>query len=574
MSTRIHTKSLLFQIATPWRRWLRAWPLAGALMLAASGGASGTQPIAGVPIGLSDVPTSQKDAVRLADQATFGPTETLVSTIRAQGAAKWISQQMGSSASSYRSGGSGAVHQHTSQAVDFCDGKGNDCWRDWSSSTPLVWDFYRNAVTQPDQLRQRVALALQQILVVSNVEVDGTYGLRNYHNALLDQAFGNYREILRKVALSPVMGDYLNNVNNDAAAPNENFARELLQLFALGTCELNANGTLKGGACAPTYDNERVREYAYALTGWTYPAGANCRYYNGDMLPIPVSGNHDYHDRQPRDLLAGVKLQAGHSAPAALDAVLDSLMSHPNIAPFVGRQLIQHLVSSNPSPAYVGRVSNAFRTGSYQGFGSGQAGDMKATIAAVLLDAEARTETPGATAGRLREPIQLFTGLLRSLNGRTDGDALGWWWGDDLRQHVFRSPSVFNFYAPNYPVAGTTLQGPAFGIHNANAALQRINFVNYLVFWDGSGPSSTVPNAVGTKVDLSAFVADAGDAARLVDRISLLALGQPLPAASRTAVVDAVSAFTQQNNGNDYRLNRVRQAAYLIFASPQYQLIR
>jgi hypothetical protein len=222
----------------------------------------------------------------------------------------------------------------------------------------------------------------------------------------------------------------------------------------------------------------------------------------------------------------------------------------------------------------VGRVADAFRNGSYQGFGTGQAGDMKATIAAVLLDAEARTETPGATAGRLREPIQLFTGLLRSLNGRTDGDALGWWWGEELRQHVFRSPSVFNFYAPNYPVAGTSLQGPAFGIHNANAALQRINFVNYLVFWDGSGPSSNVPGAVGTKVDLSAFVADASDAARLVDRLSLLALGQPLPAASRTAVIDAVSAFTQQNNGNDFRLNRVRQAAYLIFASPQYQLIR
>jgi hypothetical protein len=240
----------------------------------------------------------------------------------------------------------------------------------------------------------------------------------------------------------------------------------------------------------------------------------------------------------------------------------------------VGRQLIQHLVSSNPSPAYVGRVADAFRNGSYQGFGSGQAGDMKATIAAVLLDAEARNETPGSSAGRLREPIQLFTGLLRSLNGRTDGDALGWWWGEELRQHVFRSPSVFNFYAPNYPVAGTSLQGPAFGIHNANAALQRINFVNYLVFWDGSGPSSNVPGAVGTKVDLSAFVADASDAARLVDRLSLLALGQPLPAASRTAVIDAVSAFTQQNNGNDFRLNRVRQAAYLIFASPQYQLIR
>ena len=177
------------------------------------------------------------------------------------------------SSSALTSGGTGAVHQFAQSSGEFCDGRGDNCWRDWSSSTPLLWDFYRNAVSEPDQLRQRVGWALQQILVVSNLEVFGTYGLRNYNNALLNQAFGNYRDVLRSVALSPVMGDYLNNVNNDKAAPNENFARELLQLFALGTCELNTNGTLKTGDCVPTYDNETVRNYAYALTGWTYPAG-------------------------------------------------------------------------------------------------------------------------------------------------------------------------------------------------------------------------------------------------------------------------------------------------------------
>jgi uncharacterized protein (DUF1800 family) len=199
------------------------------------------------------VPTTQKNAVRLADQASFGPTESLVATIRTQGAVKWISQQMTNTASSYRAGGSGAVHQYTSQNADFCDDKGSECWRDWSSSTPLLWDFYRNAVNQPDQLRQRVALALQQIVVVSNVEVSGTYGLRNYHNALLDQAFGNYREVLRKVALSPVMGDYLNNANNDAAAPNENFARELFELFVLGE---------------GNYTEQDIKEAARAFTGY------------------------------------------------------------------------------------------------------------------------------------------------------------------------------------------------------------------------------------------------------------------------------------------------------------------
>jgi uncharacterized protein (DUF1800 family) len=482
-------------------------------------------------------------------------------------------------ASTYSSGGTGAVHQHTA-STDFCVGRGDNCWRDWSSSTPLVWDFYRNAVDRPDQLRQRVALALQQILVVSEVEVSGTYGLRSHHNMLLNNAFGNYREILRKVSLSPVMGDYLDNVNNDKSAPNENFARELLQLFAIGTCELNVDGSLQGGTCRSTYDNDVVREYAYALTGWTYPAGgstpygcwprgANCRYLDGDMVPVA-----DFHDSQARTLLSGVSLPAGHTATAALNAVLDSLMVHPNTAPFVSKQLIQHLVTSNPSPAYVQRVATAFTTGRSGTFGRGQRGDMQATVAAILLDPEARSAAPGPSAGRLREPVQLFTGALRALNGRTDGDALGWWWGDELRQHIFRSPSVFNFYPPDYPLAGTSLVGPAFGIHNANTALQRVNFINYLVFWNGSNPNTSVPNALGTRINLTAFTTDAADPARLVDRLSLLALGETLPPTSRSAVIQAVSAYTQQSSGNDYLNQRTRQAAYLIFSSPQYQVVR
>ncbi|HEY9095409.1 MAG TPA: DUF1800 family protein, partial [Hydrogenophaga sp.] len=505
--------------------------------------AEGVPPVTG-KAALANSPTTQADAVRLANQTTFGANEAMVAQIRQQGAAVWVARQMATvrsnrgsirpqvarlsppptnafgmrkialasdevlAASRFTRGGSGAVDQFTSSNGDFCDAIGPNCWRDWSSSTPLLWDFYRHAVGSPDQLRQRVGFALQQILVVSNLEVSGTYGLRNYYNSLYDQAFGNYRDVLRKVTLSPVMGSYLNNVNNDKSAPNENFARELLQLFALGTCELNVDGTLKGGNCTPTYDNETVRNYAYALTGWTYPAGgatpygcwprgANCKYYGGDMVPVAA-----FHDTAARPLLSGVTLSSGSSAPQALEVVLDSLMNHPNMAPFVGRQLIQHLVTSNPSPAYVQRVAGAFNSGRFQSFGRGVRGDMIATVAAVLLDAEARSSSPSINAGRLREPAQFFTGVLRALNGRTDGEALGWWWGEELRQHVFRSPSVFNFYPPDYPVAGTSLVGPAFALHSTNAALQRVNYVNYLVFWNGSAPSADVPGALGTRVDL------------------------------------------------------------------------
>ncbi len=530
---------------------------------------------------------TQRDAVRLADQATFGPTEALISAIQAQGISPWIANQLSLKGSSYTSGNGGEVHQFTGSG-NFCDGKGSNCWRDWNSTQPLVWDFYRNAVNQPDQLRQRVAMALQQIVVVNSLEVSGTYGFRNYHNALLENAFGNYRQVLKKVALSPVMGDFLNNANNDKALPNENFSRELLQLFALGTCDLNADGSLKGGACMPTYSNEVVRAYAYALTGWTYPAGGatpwgcwpsglNCRYYGGanggtsggDMVAVA-----SYHDSAERKLLSGVTVAAGSTAAAALEAVLDSVMSHPNMAPFIGKQLIQHLVSSNPSPAYVARVASAFSGGRYASFGTGQPGDLAATVAAVLLDTEARGDRTARTAGKLREPAQMMAGVIRALNGKTDGEPLGYWWGENLRQHIFRAPSVFNFFPPTYPVAGTDLVGPTFGIHSANAALERLNYLTYLIEWNGSTPLADVPNAVGTKVDLSAFEADATDPAKLVDRLSALALGRTLATAPRDKVIAAVLWWTPATDATNWKANRVKTAAFLVWGSPDYQVLR
>lgn len=523
-----------------------------------------------------------RNAARLAMQASFGNTEALTADIKAKGASAWIASQMTLASSRYSSGGNATVHQNTSN-TSYCDQPshaGPNCWRDNFSSIPLVWDFYRNATTRPDQLRQRVAFALQQILVVSGVELDGTYGLRNYQNTLLDNAFGNYRQVLKKVALSPVMGDYLNNVNNDKAAPNENFARELLQLFSVGTCLLNADGSLRGGACAPTYDNDTVRAYAYALTGWTYPTGGatpwgcwpkgtNCRFHNGDMVPVEAR-----HDTTARQLLSGTSLRAGLTAPAALEVVLDSLMAHPNTAPFIGRQLIQQLVSSNPSPAYVSRVSAAFTTGKYSTFGTGQRGDLAATVAAVLLDPEARSATVMANGGKLRDPVLMFTSVLRGLNGQSDGDALSWWWGEELREHVFRPPTVFSFYSPDYPVPGTTLVGPSFGIHNAGSALQRLNFLTYLLEWGGSTPAASVPNATGTKIDLSRFTADAADAGKLVDRLSVIATGVPLPTATRTEIVKAVSWWTATTDKTNWQTNRVKTAAYLVFATPNFQVER
>jgi uncharacterized protein (DUF1800 family) len=253
-------------------------------------------------------------------------------------------------------------------------------------------------------------------------------------------------------------------------------------------------------------------------------------------------------------------------------------MEHPNMAPFIGRQMIQALVTSNPSPAYVERVALAFSTGSFvangRSFGQRQRGDLAATVAAVLLDAEARGDTPPANAGRLREPVLFMTGTLRLLDGRSDGDAMGYWWGEQLNQHLFHAPSVFNFYPPDYPVPGTTLVGPAFGIHNANTALARLNFLSFFIDQGGAQPNPELANAIGTKLSLAGWTARADDGAKLLDQMSMTLLGRALPEASRSAVQDAVNAWTDKTNPNDWRERRVRTAALLLLASPQYQVPR
>lgn len=533
--------------------------------------------------------TSLLDAVRLAHQASFGPSEALVRTIRQQGVPVWIQEQMQTTGSAYTSGGSGNVHKNVGN-LGFCgtgaQASNPNCWRDNFSTEPLTWDFYRNAVSQPDQLRQRVALALHQLLVVSGVQIGGTYGLRNYQSIFLTNAFGNYRDVLKQVTLSPVMGDYLNNVNNDRKAPNENYARELLQLFSVGTCLLKPNGELMGNRCAPTYDNAMVRNYAYAMTGWTYPAGGstiwgcwpektNCQYYSGNMEPLPA-----FHDKQRRTLLAGVAVPANSSPQQAVEQVLNSLMAHGNMPPFLARHFIHHLVRSNPSSDYVGRVAAAFRSGHYvhvvgdqtYRFGHGVRGDLAATVAAVLLDAEARNPSPtDATSGKLRAPVLQITGALRALNGYTDGAPFTWWWGESMMMHIHRAPSVFSYYPPNFPVPGKkALVGPEFGIHNVSTTMTRLNLYTYLLDWGGSSPDSSIPNATGTNIDTAAFQTDAAQTSVLVDRLSLLLLGKPLNSTLRNKVIYSANYWSPQNAPSNWRDKRVRAAAWLILSSPDY----
>lgn len=523
-------------------------------------------------------PTNRRDAHRLAQQATFGPTPNLVAEIMSVGPKAWILTQLGQRGSAYWSGGDDSPDR----IAGYCASGDKTCQKEYLSSEPLLRDFYRNALTQPDQLRQRMALALQQILVVSDesASVRGTYGFRQYQNGLLSLALGNYRDVLRKVTLSPMMGDYLNHVNNDKLLPNENFARELMQLFSIGLCELNGDGSLKGGYCQPTYDNQVVRNVAYALTGWTYPPGGsvsdckrgfNCHYVGQDMVAVP-----EMHDAEQRELLAGVVLPSGSSPSSALEKVLDSLMQHPNMPPFIARQLIQHFVTSNPSAPYVARVASAFAGGSYDGIGTGVRGDLAATVAAVLLDPEARRNEVQITDGALREPVLLFTSVLRAFGGTVNsGEPFGFNWGDQLGQHLFMAPSVFNFYEPNYRVPGSAgnLFGPSFGIYTVPAAISRVNFLNCMLSWEGNCSTDLTVNLQPV---LDQYVADGAPSGAqksesaadglLVDRLSLLAFGEYLPLADRAIILEAMNLPWSKPEP------RMRSAAFLVFAHPRFQV--
>jgi uncharacterized protein (DUF1800 family) len=508
---------------------------------------------------------NSRAAVRLLDQSTFGASDAQLVEVEAKGMENFLATQFQASASIYPDPDPSLNDVSSVQAV-----------------------FFQNAVNpavNSDQLRQRTVFCLSQIWVVSGNTVNQPKFYTPYLRVLAADAFANYRTLMEDVTLNPGMGIYLNMADNAKPNPaagthaNENYARELLQLFTLGPNLLNPDGTpvlQPDGSFVPTYHQQDIQALARAFTGWTFPGPPlDCanQVYNNSSNPLagvgPMPACDNNHDVDPKTVL-GTTLPGGQPAQKDLDAALDIIFHHPNLPPFIGQRFIRYFVTSNPSPAYVTRVASAFAAGSFNSngatFGSGQRGDMQALIAAVLLDPEARRGDIPATEnpldGHLREPVLLIANVLRAFHGTTDGQNLGWVAGY-LGETLFYAPSVFNFYAPTFkiPLTQPSLFGPEFQIYTTASSLNRVNIVEALIF----SPSSVGP---GTQDDLS-DIAALGDPNMMLDALNLRLLHGTMSDPMRASILTAVKAV---DSGNP--LARAQTAAYLIVSSSHYQVQR
>jgi len=571
--------------------------------------------------GSSDVPaqagrlSAGGDRKRFMEQASFGPNAELDFRLRQIGIRRWIEEQFHKPYPTFPypnfplkpfEGDTGCGVLGTSPEVDRCH-------RDhyWNYQNPK-W-LMQEALYGDDQLRRRVSWALHQIWVVANGNLGQQRAVQEYIEVLDRNAFGNYRDLMEEMTLNPAMGLYLDTIYSTRQNPNENYPRELLQLFTTGSYTLNIDGTFvidANGRRVQTYDQDRIDQFTKVFTGWrhcnngTNPACPNAavgaaNYIDPIYLVFP-----DEHDQTAKSLFnypgapnstiaacGNCSTDAARRAYAAdsLDRALDNIFHHPNVGPFIGKILIQHLVTSDPSPAYVSRVASAFNDN-----GSGVRGDMKAVIRAILLDPEARgSRKTEPTYGKLRDPLLYMTAFLRAFNvraGRVDStgspatapascqgksDGVFEWIIRDMGLDVWNPPSVFSYYPPDNVVPGTDILGPEFAIANTSSSFERNNQILFFLFGGlgfnpvtSANPYPYIP--CGTSVDLSEVAAWAaadptGNA--LVEGLNTKLMHGTMSEAMKSKIREAV-------NFNVPAADKAWQAVFLAVTSSQYQIQR
>jgi len=572
------------------------------LALGACGGGSGGSAPAEQPLGTQSVAQAAKtqamtssthaDAFRLLTQATFGPTDADVAHVMAIGVSAWIDEQMALPVRSHSLARWNSDNAVTGAALP----------------NTVVSSFYEGAMENDDQLRQRVAFALSEIFVVSmqdnGLASSKSQMVASYLDMLNTDAFGNYRTLLNDVAMHPAMGVFLSSMSNRkedprvGRIPDQNFAREVMQLFSIGLVQLNIDGTPKlDGTGKPiyTYGPADIDGLSRVFTGfaWAGPDTQQARFTNTPAVQVPyrywtpMQGYPQDHSISEKKFLgATVPAQTTADPAASLKVALDTIAAHPNVGPFISKQLIQRLVTSNPSPAYVARVAKVFNDN-----GSGVRGDMKAVVKAILLDAEARdpATAAGPGFGKLREPVLRLTAFLRAYHATSDSGLYLISSTDDpgsqLGQSPLRAPNVFNFWRPEYVSAGGVtashgLLAPEMQITSESSVAGYPNFMMAAVM-RGLGNRGLLGNALRADVqpDFTAAMALADVSTTLVDDVTARLIGDNVNAALKTQIVAAVDSIlipklnkTGSNQGaiDSAKKNRVNTAVLLTLASPEF----
>lgn len=533
--------------------------LAPAMALAACGGDGGSSSTASIPVVVTQAITPVQ-ASRFLGQATMGGTRAMVTSVVSTGYDAWLTAQFATA--------------RTTTHWDWLVANGYNAAANINSETGFDATMWRGMIADPDQLRQRVGMALLDMLVVG---IDGVntnwkaFAAAAYVDVLLDNAFTNYRQIMGAITTNAAMGSFLTFLNNRKAnattgsQPDENYARELMQLFTLGLYQLNMDGSVKtgsSGAPIETYTQADVSGLARVFTGLSLSSTGTT---TPDTYRAPLVVNASINETGAASFL-GTSVSGG--GMAAVNTALDTIFAHPNIPPFVSKQLIQRLVTSNPSAAYIGRVAAAFADN-----GKSVRGDMQAVLRAILLDSAARDDaTLAATsAGKLREPVLRLTGWARAF--AVTSPSAAWAIGDTsstttrLGQSMGRSQTVFNWFRPGYSPPDTAISiaglvAPEFQITNEQTVVAYVNFLQTLV-----------ANGIGdVKADYTDILTKASDSAALVDEVNtVLAAGQ-LSAATVAAIKSAVdSVATTATNGPTLR---VQIAILLTLASPDYLTVK
>ena len=550
------------------------------------------------------------DTVRFLEQASWGPTPAEVARVKAMGFRAYLDEQFNAAPANPAKGSNYAdLVFPLDDSSQQCPATSSDpnynqnvCARDNYSIYPVQRQFFTRALYGNDQLRQRVAFALHQILVVSAAsEVNRPSWMTVYLQALDRNAFGSYRTLLNEITLTPAMGEYLDMRLSTRTNPNENFAREILQLFSIGTEVFNLDGTPQldaQGVPVVTYTQTHVNEFTRVFTGWNFnPTLLGTGITNWRDPMVPRGGQS--HDAGAKTLLNGFAIPACTStnstqniacAQSDMNTVMNHLANHQNVGPFISKQLIQHLVTSNPSPAYVERVARVFNNdcdGLYPQNCTNARGNLKFVVQAILLDPEARGDVKTApNYGKLREPAQYVNGFLRAFNVKSfdktqtsDGtlDSRGGNNTGALDQPIFQPPTVFSYYQPSYEVPGTKILGPAFGILSTTTTLRRANVVNTFVYsglQPNTSPTAASPDRPrGTSIDIANLEALAGNPADVVNALDALLLHGTMHPQMRTSIINAMNAINDSNVTTRH-LKRARLAVYLVATSSQYDIQR